>query len=680
MAWLAGIDVGGTFTDIVLIDTETNEIRVHKTPTTIRNQAESFLRGIKEAGDLSQVRAIVHGTTVGTNALLERKGARTALITSKGFRDLLELGRRTRPNDFGMTGHFDPLVPRDLRIEVPERVTARGEQIEALDEGALEEAVKALDADGVESIAVMFLHSYSNPESEIAAGRVLERLWPTDYVSLSHRVLPEVGEFERVTTTAINAYLHPLLDRYVKRVDNELRAAGYEHSFRIMQSNGGALSVVNTARNACRSVLSGPAGGAIAASWISRQLGITQSISADMGGTSFDVSVILNGEAALAEEKELAYGIPSRIPMIDIETIGAGGGSLIYVDEVGILHVGPESAGAEPGPICYGRGGTRPTVSDANALLGRLDIGRIIPGAEDRMPVVRAAFEELGLKLGTNAEGAAEAALRIIDMNMAGAIRKITLEKGHDTRNFVMIPFGGAGPLHACRIAEELSVPRVLLPIWPGVTSALGCLLADIRYDDTWTVHERLDQISSERIPELFAAMTARVLEVLREDGAAEEDIRLTHEAALQYDGQSHRVYVTLPSPNIEPIILGELFESQYRTRYSVTVDNVPVRLVNLRIRAAAPRHVDLVVNRNLTRSNARPSTEGTPPGHTRMVFGGVWMDAVTRHRDIILPGEEIVGPARIDQSDTTTVIPPGWTAVSDTQGYIMMTHTGVAQ
>jgi N-methylhydantoinase A len=678
MAWLAGVDVGGTFTDIVLINTESNEIRVHKTPTTVRNQAEAFLRGLNEAGELSQVSAIVHGTTVGTNALLERKGARTALITSKGFRDLLELGRRTRPSDFGMTGHFEPLVPRDLRIEVPERVTARGEPVEPLDEAALEAAVQALLADGVESLAVMFLHSYSNPENETAAARIIEKFWPTEYVSLSHRVLPEVGEFERVTTTTINAYLQPLLDRYVKRVDKELREAGYTHSFRIMQSNGGALNVVNTARNACRSVLSGPAGGAIAAGWISRQLDIGQSISADMGGTSFDVAVILDGEAALAEEKELTYGIPSRIPMIDIETIGAGGGSLISVDQVGILHVGPESAGAEPGPICYGRGGTRPTVTDANALLGRIEIGKIIPGAEKFMPAVREAFEEVGARLGTSAEGAAEAALRVIDMNMASAIRKLTLEKGHDTRKFVLIPFGGAGPLHACSIAENLTIPRVLSPIWPGVTSALGCLLADIRYDDTWTIHERLDYIAPDRMEKLFVAMEERVRDVMREDGAAADEIRLTYEAALQYDGQSHRVYVTLPTPTIPAAELATLFAEEYRNRYSVAVENIPIRLVNLRIRASAPRNVDVVVNRNSLRADKRSAAEKS--GHTRMMFGGKWMDAVTRHRDTIAPGETIVGPARIDQGDTTTVIPPGWCALADEHGYIMMTHTGAAQ
>jgi len=677
MAWLAGIDVGGTFTDIVLINTETNEIRVHKTPTTSHNQAEAFLRGLNEAGDLSQVSAIVHGTTVGTNALLERKGARTALITSKGFRDLLELGRRTRPTEFGMTGHFEPLIPRDLRIEVPERVTARGEQVVALDEAALECAVKELLAMDIESVAVMFLHSYSNPENESAAARIIERLWPNEYISLSHRVLPEVGEFERVTTTTINAYLQPLLDRYVKRVDRELREAGYEHSFRIMQSNGGALNVVNTARNACRSVLSGPAGGAIAASWISRQLDIDHSISADMGGTSFDVAVILDGEAALAEEKELTYGIPSRIPMIDIETIGAGGGSLVSVDQVGILHVGPESAGAQPGPICYGRGGTRPTATDANALLGRIEIGKIIPGAEQFMRAVRTAFEEIGRRLNTTAEGAAEAALRVIDMNMAGAIRKLTLEKGHDTRKFVLIPFGGAGPLHACSMAENLNIPRVLLPIWPGVTSALGCLLADIRYDDTWTIHERLDRIAPDRMSNLFASMEERVRDVMREDGAAADEIRLTYEAALQYDGQSHRVYVTLPEPTISAPALAKLFAEEYRNRYSVDVENIPIRVVNLRIRASAPRHLDVAVSRNSVRAKGHSSDAS---GQTRMMFGGRWMDAVTRHRDTIVPGEEIVGPARVDQGDTTTVIPPGWTAVADEQGYIMMTNTGAAQ
>ncbi len=673
MGWLAGVDVGGTFTDAVLLNTNTGEIRIKKVPTT-RNQAEGFLRALAETVAVGDIAAVVHGTTVGTNALLERKGARTGLITTRGFRDLLELGRRTRPNDYGMTGQFHPLVPRDWRSEVPERIGARGEVIVPLDPSAVERAAKILVADGVESLAVMFMHSYANPAHEVQARRILEPLWPNGYISLSHEVLPEVGEFERVTATAINAYLQPLLHRYLTAVEEKLGAAGYRHTFRIMQSNGGALNVANASRSACRSVLSGPAGGAIAASWIGKQIDAPNVISADMGGTSFDVAVILNGEPALAEEKEFDYGIPSRVPMIDIETIGAGGGSIIYLNGASILHVGPESAGADPGPICYARGGTRPTVTDANVLLGRLDSTKVLPGIENRMPDVHEAFTQLGHSMGVTAEGAAEAALRVIDLNMAGAIRKITLEKGLDTRKFVLVPFGGAGPLHACSIAERLFIPRVLVPAWPGVTSALGCLLADVRYDDTWSVHQRVADVSPDHIHDLYKRMVSRVMAVMTEDGIAAESVHLRYEAALQYEGQTHRLTLDVPAPSLTISELVGRFEQEYRTRYSVTVSNVPIRLINLRVRAAASRLGDHPLRINLTPD--MPTTGALRT--TRAMFSGRWHDTTVLHRLEIRVGSEVTGPARIDQTDTTTLIPSGWTARIDPWGNIDIRRMGV--
>lgn len=679
MSWLAGIDVGGTFTDIILINTKTEEIRVGKVPTSTHNQADSFLRGLTETGDLADISAIVHGTTVGTNAILERKGARAGLVTSKGFRDVIELGRRTRPNDYGLTGEFRPLIPRSDRHEVTERITADGEPVSALDRDGLRKVVTRMRDDGIESLAVMFMHSYADPSNEMAAEEIIREIWPNDFVSLSHRVLPEVGEFERVSTTAINAYLQPLLHRYVTRVDDRLRAEGYDKSFRIMQSNGGALNVVNAARNACRSVLSGPAGGAIATAWIAKHMGISHAVSGDMGGTSFDVSVILNGVPVLAEEKEITYGIPSRIPMIDMETIGAGGGSLVYVDAVGILHIGPESAGAEPGPICYGRGGTRPTVADANALLGRLPVANFIPDVDSHMSEVRAAFQAIGDRLGTDAEGAAEAAIRIADIKMAGAIRKITLEKGLDTRRFVFLPFGGAGPLHACAIAENLGIPKVLLPIWPGVTSALGCLLADIRYDDSWSVREFLDRVSPEFIRDRFAQMVDRVMSVMREDDVAAEEVTLRYEVALQYEGQTHRVMISVPDGNIDAQEIARLFEQEYRRKYSVSVDNIPIVLVMLRVHAAATRNVSETVLRNLELMAAgRGATEQAAPGTTRIYFDREWHDAQVHQRETMVPGQRIEGPARLDQKDTTTVIPPGWTAEMDRLGYVMISKTDI--
>lgn len=687
MSWLAGVDVGGTFTDIVLVNTETHEVLVAKTPTTVRNQSESFLRGLSETGHLAQVDAIVHGTTVGTNAILERKGATTGIITSRGFRDVIELGRRTRPANYGLTGEFQPLVSREHRIEVDERIDATGNVHIRLDREGVATAAIALRNAGVQSIAVMFMHSYANPDHEAEAAAVIREVWPDAHVSLSHRVLPEAGEFERVSTTAINAYLQPLMQRYVDSVDEKLRDVGYEKSFRIMQSNGGALNVANSVRFSCRSVLSGPAGGAIATAWIANQLGIAHAVSADMGGTSFDVSVILDGRPSLTEEKELTYGIPTRVPMIDIETIGAGGGSIIWVDEVGMIHVGPESAGADPGPISYGRGGTRPTVTDANVILGRLDVRNVVSAGADHMAAVRRAFAEIGSALGTTPEEAAEAALKITDLLMAGAISKITLEKGLDARKFIMLPFGGAGPLHSCSIADQLGIEKVLLPIWPGVNSALGCLLADVRTDETWSVLQRLDSVNFERISLLYAGMKTRLTETMKEDGVAESDIDWLYEASFQYEGQVHRIMLEVAFDSSRWNDAGgdatsgflsswaNLFEREYQKRYGVHAEGVPIVLAALRIRASASRSVGTLLEKNLSTSSSRRTVRvgDLPITPTRIMFNGTWHDAAVCRREAMNLDDIIVGPARLDQQDTTTFIPPGWFAKMDKLGYVLI-------
>jgi N-methylhydantoinase A len=666
MGWVAGVDVGGTFTDIVLVNTSTGAVRIRKVPTTLANQAVAFVAGLADAGAVAAIDHIVHGTTVGTNALLERRGAAAGLITSAGFRDILELGRRTRPHPYGMTGQFTPLIPRDVRLEVAERVDAQGNVVVALDADAVRLAGEALLASGCESVVVMFMHSYANPAHESDARDILQKFWPNDFISLSHEILPEAGEYERVTATAINALLQPLLKNYLARVENELEAAGFRKTLRVMQSNGGALNVATTVRQACRSVLSGPAGGAIAAAWIGRQVGAEFLVSADMGGTSFDVALIVDGQPALSERKDFAYGIPSRLPMIDIETIGAGGGSLIFMDEGGILQVGPQSAGSDPGPICYGRGGMRPTVTDANFLLNRIDIARIL-NATPPMAAVHSAFAALGEALGTTAEGAAEAALRVIDLNMAGAIRKISLEKGMDTRAFCLLPFGGAGPLHACSIAEHLFIPKVLVPPWPGVTSALGCVLAEVRHDATSTVHRRVDQVSKAELSALFARLRSQVLAVLAADGITPDDVVLQHEAALLYEGQARRFTVDLPTPDISPGELENLFRENYFARYGVAID-VGVRLISLRVRAAGPGRGDLVFASETT-SRGGAEREG------EMLFSGAWLPARIIHRAAIEPAQMIAGPARVDQDDTTTLIPPGWTARTDRFGNLEILH-----
>lgn len=674
MGLLAGVDVGGTFTDICLVDTESGSVLVGKVPTT-RNQAEGFVSGLCGLTDIDQIRVIAHGTTIGTNALLERKGARTGILSTDGFRDLTELGRRTRPTPYGMKGVFEPLAPRDARIDIPERTAASGEVLTELDAEAVRNAALELRGKGVESVAVIFLHSYANPGNEQLCRQIVEEAVPELFISLSHEVLSEVGEFERSSTTVINAYLQPLLTRYLERVEQDLAKLGYSRPFRVMQSNGGVLSATNAARNACRSVLSGPAGGMMAANWISRTLK-RDLISADMGGTSFDVGLVRAGDPVLAEQKEIAYGIPSRIPMIDIETIGAGGGSIIRIDDGGLLQVGPESAGSLPGPICYGRGGTEPTVTDANFLLGRIDITAIASTSTVGRTEVEDAFAKIGERLGLDPEAAAEAALQVADLLMANAIRRVSLNRGLDPRKFAMLPFGGAAPVHACSIADVLGISTVIVPPWPGVFSAVGCILAGVRHDDTWSVLKRIGDISADDIAQLFERMESRILEVFSEEGVQRDAVRFVYEAALQYEGQTHRLNVPLEGPRTPPRDIERKFEQSYRETFDVEISGLPIRLINLRLRAqveeAQVPGLKVVVPEHGSLSAAET-------GKARMRFQGKWHDAPVLDRWKIPREASVVGPARIAQSDTTTIVPPGWAGSVDVMGNLELERKSAA-
>jgi N-methylhydantoinase A len=674
MAWLAGVDVGGTFTDVVLYDPVSGEVRINKVLTT-QNQAEGFMSGLQAISSLPDIRTIVHGTTIGTNAILERKGARTGLITTRGFRDILELGRRTRPQTYGMTGQFEPLVPREWRMEVDERVGADGDVLTPLNQEEVRQAARQLADDAVESLAVVFLHSYANPKHEQEARHTLTAAWRNGFVSLSHEVLPEVGEFERTSTTVINAYLQPLLDRYLTDLREKLRRAEYRRPFRIMQSNGGALTLDTAVRQACRSVLSGPSAGLVAAAWIGRQAGHEKVIAADMGGTSFDVGVVLGGEPTMAPEKEIDYGIPTGVPMVDIVTIGSGGGSIAWINDAGLLHVGPESAGAHPGPICHGRGGNRPTLTDANVLLRRLDVRNIMPVGRAPTEESRAAFAQLGTRLGLTAEETAEATVRIANLSMANAIKRVSIEKGLDPRSFTLMAFGGGGPLHACSLASELSIPRILIPPWPGVTSALGCLLADARHDEVWSIHQRVRNVSTDSIRHLFDQMIKRIRAIMMAEGIEPSATQVRYEAELQYEGQTHTLHVLLPSAMVTAQELLEQFEAEYRRRFGVTVNGVPVQLINLHVRswASRTRQVKLKLPRPAT-----GSADAARQGTRSIRIGNEWYDTAVYDRWRLPQAAVVPGPACIEQTDTTTLVLPGWVARTDRLGNIVMTQEEV--
>src|SRR5207245_2115467 len=481
---LVGVDVGGTFTDLVLRDGATGAVRAAKVPTTPRNQADGVLAAIAAAkATPAELAVVVHGTTTATNAVLERKGARTGLITTRGFRDVLELGRRTRPTPYGLKGTFDALIPRELRVEVTERIDAEGLVVTPLDEDEVRRAAAGLRERGVEALVIHFIHSYVNAAHGRRAREVAAGEWPNAYVTVGAELLPEYREFERGTTAAINGFVQPVIDRYLRTLAADLARQGYRHELLVMQGNGGTMSVDVAARHAVSTLMSGPAAGVKAAAFTAQAAGHANVISCDMGGTSFDVGVIVGGTPAVSADKEMGYGLPVRVPMIDIHTIGAGGGSIARVSSAGILQVGPESEGAEPGPIAYGRGGQEPTITDANLLLGRLNPdARLGAKGAARLDEVREIVDKkIGAHLSLDPVAAAAAIVRVANDKMAGAIRLVSLQRGRDPRDFVLFAFGGAGPPHAVALARELAIPKVPVPARPAITSAVGRPVADLQ-------------------------------------------------------------------------------------------------------------------------------------------------------------------------------------------------------
>src|SRR5712691_3630491 len=583
---LVGVDVGGTFTDLVLVDEATGEVRVAKVPTTVANQAggvQAALAGA--AAGAAEVEVIVHGTTTATNALLERKGARTGLITTRGFRDVLELGRRTRPTPYGLKGNFEPLIPRDLRLEVDERVDAEGLVVTPLALDQMREAVLRLRAQGVEALVIHFMHSYLNDAHERQAREIAAPLWPNAYITVGSELLPEYREFERGTTAAINGFVQPVTDRYLRTLAGDLARQGYRRELLIMQGNGGTMSVDLAGRHAVSTLMSGPAAGVKAAAYTALGAGHRNIISCDMGGTSFDVGVIRDGRPALTADKEMGYGLPVRVPMIDIHTIGAGGGSIARVSSAGILQVGPESAGADPGSIGYGRGGEEPTITDANLLLGRLNPGGLlgVAGAAE-LDRVRDVFDKkIGAHLSLGPVAAAAAIVRVANDKMAGAIRLVSLQRGHDPRDFVLFAFGGAGPLHAVSLASELPIPKVLVPARPGITSALGCLVADVRHDFVRTINQGLLRMDVTEARAILAAQIADGRRLLATEGVDVETVTIQHEADMQFVGQTHVLTVPIARTDFAREDLADTFERAYRERFGVELREMRALVMSLR-------------------------------------------------------------------------------------------------
>ncbi|WP_439551754.1 hydantoinase/oxoprolinase family protein [Falsiroseomonas sp.] len=672
---IAGIDVGGTFTDLLLRGAD-GRIHLAKVPTTIANQADGVLAAIEAAGATpATLDLIIHGTTATTNAVLERKLAKVGLVTTQGFRDVLELGRRTRPNPYGLKGGFEPLVPRELRREVAERMDARGAVVTPLDEDAVAGEVRALAAAGCESLVIHFLHAYANPAHERRAGEIARAIWPNGHVTLGHELLSEFREYERGTTASVNAAVQPVLDRYITRLQKKLAERGHRRDLLVMNGNGGTVSARLVSRDAAKTVMSGPASGVMAAAATLAQSGLRNAITYDMGGTSTDVALIAGGVPEVSAELSIAYGLPIHLPMVDVRTVGAGGGSIASLDRAGMLRVGPESAGSTPGPICYGRGGSRPTITDANIILGRLDPARLL-AVKDAVSLdsIREVFaRDLARPLGMTVEQAAEAVIRLGNVHMTGAIRLVSLSKGHDPRDFCLFAFGGAGPLHAVALAREIGIPEVLVPARPGLTNALGCLVADLRQDFVNTINRGLFEIPVEEIATTLAAQRERGIATIQADAPALEEIIVLHSAEMQFRGQTHLIRVALPRDDMTLAEIQQAFEAAYFARFRVELPEIRAVLVNL-LTTVIGRRPSFPLSALLDPEARRGGIDAARIGDRDLYADGAWHRAAVWQREKLPEGAVLAGPAIIQQADATTVLEPGSRAIVDAIGNLRVT------
>jgi N-methylhydantoinase A len=670
---IAGIDVGGTFTDLLLVDWD--GVRVVKTPTTVENQAFGVLTALAETGTaLSSIGAIVHGTTTTTNAVLERKLSRTGMITTKGFRDIIEVGRRTRPQPYGMFGTFEPIIPRDLRLEVAERMDAAGKVVTPLDEDQVHIAAKRLIELGCESVVVHFLHAYANPLHEQRTKEILREVWPNDYITAGHELLSEYREYERGVTASVNAAVRPILHRYINHLQGELTSQGFGRDLLVMNGNGGMVSARLVDKEAAKTVMSGPASGVIAAAHAAKRAGIDNLITYDMGGTSTDVALVMDAVPAVSNELDVEYAMPIHVPMVDVRTIGSGGGSIASVTDAGLLKVGPESAGATPGPICYGRDGVVPTITDANLILGRLNPEKLLATeVTPAIDAIRRVFEEkIATPLGLDVDTSAGAIIRVANDRMAGAIRIVSISKGHDPRDFTLFAFGGAGPLHAVSLAKELGIPRVLVPIRPGITNALGCVVADVRHDFVRTVNRPLDQVDMANVQGTFTEQINDGKNLIDSETIEIDDMRILHGADMQFIGQTHLISIPLPSHDTPREEIQRIFEAAYFERFQVELPEIRANLVNLKTSVIGLRP-EFDLGRILNASLRAASVEEAADGERQVWFDGKWHATNIYARDRLPIGGKFNGPAIVEQMDTTIVIEPGNIVEVDRDGNLLI-------
>jgi len=674
-----GVDIGGTFTDVVCRDCDSGAMRLVKIPTTRANPSAGVLHAVQhmvsEWGVLpQQIGRFVHGTTVATNAVLERKGAKIGLITTDGFKDTLEIGRQSRHAVYSVmlkpeTPVF--LVPGALRREVPERITANGEVLVPLDEAAVRREVGDLVANGVQAIAVSFLFSYLNPAHERRVAEIIRESYPDLMVSLSCEVDPAFREYERTCITAFDAYLKPVIDHYLENMESDLEANCVGSALQIMQSRGGVASSHIARRRPVRLFLSGPAAGVIGGSMAGEAAGYQDVITIDIGGTSADIALVSRGKPLIAAEGMLD-GYAVRVPMVDVNAIGAGGGSIAWLDGAKSLRVGPASAGSEPGPACYGRGGEQPTVTDASIVLGYVDPGYFAGGSLRLQPELsrRVIDSRIAKPLGLSVEQAALGIHRVVNANMAEGIRFVSVKRGIDPRRFGLVPLGGGGPVHAAALARELGMRRVIVPRHPGVLSARGLLAAPVEHEAATAFHSTLEKARKADLEREFAALDRQCAELMRIEGITPDVVDVQYFADVCYVGQSYHLEI--------PVVMAGDTMAQVRRDFFAAHDRIyghsaegPVKFVNLRTVHQAP------VAAGARFDEPCGAEEGDPRKGVRPILtekSGGFVEAQVYERSRIKPGVTFYGPAIVEQADTTTVIEPGWRAEVDVRGNLVMT------
>ncbi len=676
-----GIDIGGTFTDLVAFDEATLSVKNVKVPSTPRNPQNGVINSLKSlqkkySGDIRQ---IVHSTTIGTNLFLGQKGLEIpegALITTKGFRDVVEIGRQKRAELYNLFFKRPaPLIPRKFRFTVDERTLFDGSILKKLDTGELDEIIEKIRDSGIVTVAISFLHSYANPLNEKLAADYIKEKLPGVVVVASHEVDPEYREYERTSTTVVNAILVPVVSRYLENLHSEIHNLGIDAPFYVMQSNGGLTTIEMAEKIPAATIESGPAAGVVAASFLGKILNIQNLLSFDMGGTTAKAGAVIGGTPDVVTEYEVGgvvhagriikgSGYPVRYPFIDLAEVSAGGGTIAWVDRAGALRCGPISAGADPGPACYGKGGEDPTITDANLILGRLNPESLLGGEMKIYPELaeRAIKEKVADKLGLDVTSAASGIIRIINTHMVRALRIVSLERGYDPRSMIMVVHGGAGPLHAAEIADELGIPEVVVPINPGLFSALGLIVSDIRHDFVKPILKSADRITLDDLSRIFNDLVHSAVETLKSEGIPDDDIRFHYLVETRYHGQSYEIPLSITPDKLTAIqdIVNKFHEKHEKT-YGYSAPDEEVEFVNARIIAFGT-----TIKPKFKEFEPSPYTP-SPDAKRKVFFDSTdWVETDIFKRENLKSGAVIKGPAIIEQYDSTTVVPPGWTAYVD--------------